>query len=230
MNASRMAHVKHHFNTEASVFDDRVSKIVPYYLEMLSALVHSLPFPSTKTIRVLDLGCGTGTVSYLIHESFPHAIIHCVDIAPHMLTEAERKLRHVPHVTFEQADLQKYFPQQKYDAVVTSLALHHLETNADKAKMHRKVFQALKRGGVFASADITLSIRPHLQKYYLQKWADFIRKSFTPADIEKNHERYKREDRPSILWNELKTLERIGFRYTEILWKYYNFVTYAAYK
>lgn len=230
MNNQRMHSVAHHFNTEADIFDARIVKIVPDYREMLEALIGALPFPAGKKIKVLDLGCGTGTVSFLIKNEFPRASIRCVDLAPNMLALAAQKLRGLDAVEFEQADLQHYQIRGRYDAVVTSLALHHLETDADKARMHRKIFRALAPGGVFASADITVSSKQRLQQYYLAKWAHFIRKSYSQADIDRNYQRYRREDRPSVLLKELRWLERIGFRHIEVLWKYYNFVTYAAYK
>lgn len=225
-----MKHVAEHFNTEADIFDARVVKIVPYYREMLEALVNSLPFPTQKRIKVLDLGCGTGTISRLVKQRFPMADIQCVDLVPNMLALAREKLRGLSGIEFEQADLHHYAIPGTYDAVVTSLALHHLETDADKLAMHRKIFRSLTPGGVFASADITVSSKKFLQQHYMQKWEEFISRSFSQDQIENNYQRYRREDRPSILLDELSRLMRIGFSPVEILWKYYNFTTYAAYK
>lgn len=230
MKNKRMDQVADHFQTEARGFDARVIRIVPYYREMLDALVNSLPFPPAKPIRVLDLGCGTGTVAYVVKSRFPRAAVHCVDLVPRMLELAAKKLRGFSGVSFEQADFSRYRIAGKYDAVVTSLALHHLETDADKAAMHRKIYRALVPGGVFASADITVSPRPFLQRYYLNQWAAFILRSLPQRELDANYRRYRLEDRPSVLLPELRRLERTGFRHVEILWKRYNFATYAAYK
>lgn len=230
MGKPRMEHIARHFNTEAGIFDARVVRIVPGYREMLDALVASLPFPAKKKIRVLDLGCGTGTVSFLVKSKFPNAVIRCVDLVPNMLELAARKLRGFSGIEFEQADLQTYRIRERCHAVVTSLALHHLETDGDKAAMHRKIFRALVPAGVFASADITVSSQKFLQQYYLSQWAEFIAQSHPRAEIEENYRRYLREDRPSVLLPELRSLERIGFRRVEVLWKHYNFAVYAAYK
>ncbi|MEW6516742.1 MAG: methyltransferase domain-containing protein [candidate division FCPU426 bacterium] len=226
----RMTEIADHFNREAAKFDDRVVKIVPDYREMLAALVGSLDFPAKKNIHVLDLGCGTGTIALAVKQRFPRASVHCVDLVPNMLQLAAYKLHRYSGVTFEQADFHRYAISRRYHAVVTSLALHHLETDADKMKMHRKIFRALLPGGVFASADITVSPRKNLQQLYLGKWAQFVRRSFSEAALAENYRRYQREDRPSILRRELGWLERIGFRHVEVLWKYYNFAVYAAYK
>jgi tRNA (cmo5U34)-methyltransferase len=230
MPTTRMARVARHFNSEAGAFDARVVKIIPCYQEMLTALVGGLLFPSGQKIRVLDLGCGTGTVAQLVKRSFPNAHIRCVDLAPAMLALAADKLRGVPGIEFEQANLQFYRPVGPYDAVVTSLALHHLATDSDKFRMHRKIYRALAKGGMFLNADITVSPQKPIQNFYLKKWADFIGKTYTQKDIHKNYRRYQREDRPSVLLKELLGLERIGFRRVEIFWKYYNFTTYGAYK
>jgi tRNA (cmo5U34)-methyltransferase len=230
MPTSRMAQVARHFNSEAGAFDDRVVKIIPCYQEMLTALVGGLLFPSGQKIRVLDLGCGTGTVAQRVKRRFPNARIRCVDLAPAMLALAADKLRGVPGIEFERADLQHYVPAGPYDAVVSSLALHHLATDADKRKVHRRIYRALVPGGVFVNADITVSPQEAIQGFYLRKWAEYIRKSFSQAELKRNHRRYQREDRPAVLLREITRLRQIGFRQLEILWKYYNFATYAAYK
>ncbi len=230
MSEKRIQSVAEHFNSEADVFDARVVKIIPGYRDMLESLVANLPFPPGKHIRVIDLGCGTGTLSLLVKQRFPQAVIRCVDFSPRMLELAARKLSGCSHLAFEQADLQTYLFRESYDAVVTSLALHHLETNWDKEKVHRRIFHALNPGGVFASADLTASADKRIQRSYLRKWEEFILQSYSRPEVKQNYRRYKREDRPSVLLEELGWLKKIGFRHLEIYWKYCNFASYGAYK
>ena len=55
--------IKAHCESEAQEFYAIIVKLIPYYLQMVRALTDALIFPEDAKIRVLDLGCGTGTIA-----------------------------------------------------------------------------------------------------------------------------------------------------------------------
>jgi len=69
-----MENVKKHFEEEAKEFDDIIWKIIPYYDEMLEALISAISLPKSIPVKVIDLGCGTGTISNMVLKSFPLSI------------------------------------------------------------------------------------------------------------------------------------------------------------
>jgi tRNA (cmo5U34)-methyltransferase len=225
-----MAHVHDHFNAEAEVFDERVVRIVPQYRAMLEALVNALPFAPKQRITVADLGCGTGTVACLVKKRFPRASITCIDLSRNMLEQAAQKLRGASGVTFEAGEIGAYRFTKKYDAVVSSLALHHVQPGRGKAALYKKICGTLKKGGVFVNADIVIAADPAVQKRYLDGWAAFILTSFTKAQVNENYRRYKREDRPAVLADELALLSSAGFMNADVYWKHLNFAVYGARK
>ncbi len=227
MTNKRMKHIKSHFDTEAGIFDEQVVKFVPHYIEMLGALVTAIPFSSSKKIRVADLGCGTGTISFLVKKRFPKAHITCIDLSENMLTLAKKKLDGLPNIKFELGELNSYSFKERFDVVVSSLALHHLEKK-EKTNLWRKIFNALPKGRVFINADIIISADNAMQKKYLEKWGEFVLLSNTKQQMQENYKRYLKEDRPTVLSDDLEGLRNIGFRHTEILWKYYNFAVFCA--
>jgi len=89
---SNMKRVIDHFEEEAARFDGIIIQLIPYYRQMVEALVLSIPFPKSQSIRVLDLGCGTGTIAHQIKTVFPNAKITCLDIAANMIRVAQAKL------------------------------------------------------------------------------------------------------------------------------------------
>lgn len=99
-------------------------------------------------VRGLDLGCGTGAVARHIKDSFLAAEITCVDIAENMLEMAKLKLSTGPSIRYQLADFRSYEFDEKYDAVVSSLALHHLE-DEEKKPFYGKIFKSLNSGGIF---------------------------------------------------------------------------------
>jgi len=72
--------IKRHFEEEAEEFDGLIRKLIPHYPEMIEALVSALPWGPEREIRVIDLGCGTGTVALRVKERFPKARITCLDL------------------------------------------------------------------------------------------------------------------------------------------------------
>ncbi|MFA5878962.1 MAG: hypothetical protein WC860_02175, partial [Candidatus Margulisiibacteriota bacterium] len=68
--------IKEHFQGEANQFDELINKVIPYYPEMINALVAGIPFPESTKIKVLDLGAGTGTISLKVKEKFPNSQIN----------------------------------------------------------------------------------------------------------------------------------------------------------
>jgi tRNA (cmo5U34)-methyltransferase len=144
-----MDEIKQHFEEEAKDFDRIILTLIPDYQRMVDALVAAIPFASTAAVRVIDLGCGTGTVAQRILAAFPNAEVTCLDVAENMVTMAQTKLARYPHVRWLVGDFEAFDAGGTYDAVVSSLALHHLVTDDDKRRFYRRIYNALDAGGVF---------------------------------------------------------------------------------
>ncbi len=226
MTKERIDSVRKHFEEEENSFDSRVVRIVPHYREMLETMVAAIPFPAGKPLRAADLGCGTGTVAWLVKERFPKARLTCVDFAPNMLEFARRRLG--PGVAFELGDIHTYCFRGTYDAIISSLALHHFETGPEKTALFSRIHGALGKGGVFLNTDIFTSRDKAVARMQLDKWADFILQSYSRREVQQNYRRYKKKDRPADPEEEMAALRKAGFRHVEMLWKYYGFATYIA--
>ncbi|OHD11000.1 MAG: methyltransferase type 12 [Spirochaetes bacterium GWD1_27_9] len=226
-----MESIKKHFDEEAKEYDGIILKLIPYYNEMLTALILSIPFDKEKEINVIDLGCGTGTISKLIKEKFVNAKITCVDFASKMIDIAKFKLKDYKDINYIIEDFYKFEFDKKYDIAVSSLALHHLQTDSDKMDFYKKIYQGLNHGGMFFNADVILSQNDYLQKTYLAKWKEYMLKSVIEEEIEKKwFPSYNNEDKPSEIMKQLEWLKEIGFKQIDIIWKYYNFAVYGGYK
>jgi len=225
----RIEHIKTHFEEEAETFDKTILKLIPYYTEMIDALVLSIPFNRDEPIGVIDLGCGTGTVARKIKDGFPNAKISCLDIAENMINIAQKKLDGCADCYV--SDFYKFEFDKKYDVIVSSLALHHLENDEDKKMFYRKIYDALNDNGVFYNADAVLGSSDRLQDLYLTKWKAFMNRAVSLDEIEnKWMVNYRTEDRPTRLMNHLNWLTNIGFNDVDVVWKYYNFAVYGGCK
>jgi len=226
-----MDKIKTHFEEEAHEFDQIILKLIPYYDEMISALISAIPFETSEVIKVVDLGCGTGSIAKKVLETYPNAQVTCVDLAENMIEMAKLKLSFHSGVRYQVSDFYQFDFSNRYEMVISSLALHHLVTDEDKQDFYAKIYNALTPGGVFYNADVVLASSPHLQETYMRQWKDFMGKSVSEQEIEEKWiPKYWEEDRPARLMDQLAWLGKIGFINSDVIWKYYNFAVYGGTK
>lgn len=224
-----MDKVKKHFQDEAAIFDAQVLKMVPFYNDMIEALVLAMPFTKNKTIKVVDVGCGTGTISKTIKKHYPHAKITCVDFADNMIRIAKNKLKDHTDIDYIVSDFRD-FDYRGYDAVLSSLTLHHVRSGNEKKSFYKKIFKEMNRKGVFYVADLALGSSDYLQNLNLIKWKEFMLQSVSEEQITECKKRYDEEDSPFRLIDELSWLNAARFQNIDVVWKYYHFAVYGGQK
>lgn len=221
--------IKQHFEREAGEFDRLIVALIPDYSGMVEALVASLPFDGDACIKVIDLGCGTGAVALNILRSFPHAQLICLDMAENMIATARAKLGNFQNVHYVIDDFSNF--SGEYDAVVSSLALHHLATDDDKRRFYQRIYDNLRPGGVFYNGDIVLASSDVLQETYMRQWRAFMRHSISEREIETTWiPKYQAEDHPAKMIDQMAWLAEIGFTDVDVPWKRYNFAVYGGRK
>lgn len=226
-----MNKIKEHFEAEALEFDGIIIKLIPFYDQMIGALIDSIHFDSNSAIRIIDLGCGTGTVAKRISQKFPNSKIVCLDIASNMIDIAKHKLSEHKDTEFITGDFSMIDIDNKFDVVVSSLALHHLENDIRKKEFYNKIHDILSDFGLFINADVVLASTDYHQNINMNRWIEFMKKSIPEDEIfYKWIPKYKAEDRPAKLIDQLKWLQDIGFKSVDVIWKYYNFSVFGGFK
>lgn len=105
-------------------------------------------------MRVLDLGCGTGTLALRVKRGCPDADVTGFDADPRMLHRAAIKAerRGLP-IAFDQGFAQALpYPAGTFHRVVSSLFFHHLSPDA-KVNAFREAHRVLAPGGELHLAD-----------------------------------------------------------------------------
>ncbi|HKR64252.1 MAG TPA: class I SAM-dependent methyltransferase [Thermoanaerobaculia bacterium] len=102
--------------------------------------------------RVLDVGCGTGTLTLMTKQAVPTAEVIGIDGDPKILAIARAKAGHVS-VQFDEGFATALpYPDASFDRILTSLVLHHL-TTADKERTLAEMLRVLRPGGELHVAD-----------------------------------------------------------------------------
>lgn len=117
--------------------------------------------------RVLDLACGTATLTIAAKQDTPGADITGVDGDPEILERARAKAGAAAvALRFDQAlSHQMPYPDASFDVVLSSLFFHHLDREA-KLATFREVRRVLKPGGVFHVADWGKAANPLMRALF----------------------------------------------------------------
>src|ERR1041385_8678426 len=95
----------------------------------------------------LDIGCGAGTVTRRLAQSFDD--VTAIDVSPAMIAEAKRR---APSIAFACADLFDWLRDHAnaYDCIVTISTLHHV----DLADALPAIARSLRPGGRLLALDV----------------------------------------------------------------------------
>ena len=223
--------VKDHFEEEAREYDELILKLIPNYVEMVKSLISSIPFEDSKPIKVLDLGCGTGNITLAVKKRYPRAQVTCVDLAERMIELAQFKLSEYDDIKYKVGDLRNIQFESDYDLILSSLALHHLQSDEEKIAAYQKIYQSLKKGGAFYNADSVTSSSDYLKKVGIEQWKEFMRKTIPEDEIEEQWlPRYYEEDFPAPLVKQVDWLRQVGFKNVDVTWKYVQGAVFGGIK
>lgn len=108
---------------------------------------------------VLDVGCGTGTLTIAAKQRVgPTGTVYGIDASPEMIARASKKARKAGvEVVFKNGVVEALpFPDASFDAVLSTLMLHHLPPEARQQCAH-EMRRVLKPGGRVLAVDFGVS-------------------------------------------------------------------------
>ncbi len=110
--------------------------------------------PINTVDKVLDIGCGTGTMSRLMKKRAPRATVIGIDPDEQALEIARKKAQKANlDITYIEGTAEHLpFPDHTFDLITSTLVFHHLPGHIKVAAL-REIRRVLKPGGHFALAD-----------------------------------------------------------------------------
>lgn len=139
MSSSYKERVGSRFSQKADSYDN--ATIVQK--QMAEALVAGLPSSDKTPGAILEIGCGTGYVTSLIHQCYPASSIVAIDIAQGMIEKAVQRLgQHGSDIYFLHADVEQWAADQQvgaYDLIVSSACFQWLLRPADTLRHLRRL-------------------------------------------------------------------------------------------
>ncbi|MEZ5931773.1 MAG: class I SAM-dependent methyltransferase [Alphaproteobacteria bacterium] len=183
---------------------------------------------------ILDLCCGEGLVSEAILKAMTSVTVHAFDGSTSMLDDARQRIGESDRLVTREIDLGADDWRRTdvaYRAVVSSLAVHHLDGEG-KRKLFADIHTMLAPGGVFVLADVIRPARPVGHEIAAELWDEAVKhrslaldgtlagyQAFRRADWNHfRHEELDPIDKPSTLVEHLDWLRSAGFADVDAHW------------
>jgi tRNA (cmo5U34)-methyltransferase len=207
-----------HLGLAASDYDAAIRTYIPGYEAMIDTIVGIVG--TLGAPYVVDLGAGTGALGAAILDRVPRARVQFLDIDPAMLEVASARVAgHGDRIELRRGSFDDALPA--CDAVVASLALHHVPELDRKRALYTRIHDALRPGGVLLVADVTAHEIGAAHDHIYRVWTASMAEHGIPVpDAHALIASWADEDRYYPLAVELEQLRAAGFAYPECFWKH----------
>jgi len=215
----------------AVVFDDMLSRSVPFYDEAMKLTSHFASQNLSKGERVYDLGCSTASLLLEIERKAEEGIeLIGIDNSEAMLAQASKKLHAFnSKIQLDCGDILNY--AYKEAAVICSNYTLQFVRPPVRAGFVKKIYEALKPGGLFIFSEKVISKDLELNKQMIDTYYDYKKsQGYSEYEIVQKREALENVLIPYTEEENLKMLKDAGFSHCESVFKWVNFETFVARK
>ena len=221
--------IKQSFDEGAGKYDRQRRMVIPCFNDFYQTAIDLIPFGSSDSFSLLDLGAGTGLLTASIISVFPNATATLMDLSEKMLEKAQKRFSSNKRVNFLAWDYSHSPLPEEYQLIVSAMSIHHL-SNDEKKWLYQRVFDALKCDGIFINADLVKGETDKTEQIYHDMWMNWIQEAgLSEHELSGIIDRMK-YDKPSSLSDQLQWLREIGFQDVDCFYKYFNFAVYSGRK
>lgn len=218
----------------ARVFDDMISRSVPFYGEVIRVMCQWLAsHPPRESQRIYDVGCSTGTSLYALAAilTSPGHLVG-IDTSPAMLERARAKLspladRHTIELRCEGAQDADYTAAHM---VLVNYTLQFIPLT-ERLEVLTSIYQGLQPGGMLFLSEKLNSPHPTIHDTFTRHYEEFKHHAgYSSGEIQRKKAALDRVLIPLSLDEQCTMLKTAGFTAVEIVVKWQNFATLLALK
>ena len=201
-----------HLGIDLAEYDARIRTFIPHYEEMLDVAASAVP-RSARTI--VDLGTGTGALGHRCLDRVPRARVVGIDADADVMAIAARRLG--PRAQFIVGSFARTAIPQ-CDAIVTSLALHHIRTRVAKLSLYQRARASMHTGARLVSVDCYPARNRALAAVQHEAWHQHLRCTYDGRTTAALFRAWARDDHYMPLETEAAMMTDAGFRVV-VLWR-----------
>lgn len=214
----------------ASVFDDMVSRSVPFYTQNLKLIVELIDHFAPQNAKICDLGCSTASLLLALYEKRKDFLLSGVDEANAMLEIAKNKCQAFgAGVEFYQKNLDD-FDFFANDVFIATYTLQFIRP-PKRQELVDKIYQNLNENGMFVFSEKILYEDVKIAKKMIQIYEQYkLEQGYSKLEISTKREALENVLIPYTQNENTTMLKKAGFSKVESVFKWVNFETFIAFK
>jgi len=215
----------------AVVFDDMLSRSVPFYDEAMKLTAHFASINIDEGECVYDLGCSTASLLLEIERKSEHDIrLVGIDNSSAMLEQAAKKVHAFnSKIELSLGDILSY--DYESAAVICSNYTLQFVRPPVRAELVKKIYEALKPGGLFIFSEKIISKDTLLNKQMIDTYYEYKKvQGYSEYEIVQKREALENVLIPYTEEENRQMLIDAGFSHCESIFKWVNFETFIAKK
>ncbi|HKQ38812.1 MAG TPA: carboxy-S-adenosyl-L-methionine synthase CmoA [Verrucomicrobiae bacterium] len=218
----------------ASVFDDMLTRSVPFYEEMQRMIGEMARDFAVDGSRIYDLGCSTGTTLMLLDRHVPKSVSFVgIDNSEEMLKRCRAKLSEAGisrPCELACADLNEGVAISNASMVTMVLTLQFIRPLYRHALI-RSICEGLNENGCLILVEKVVGEDSMFNRLFIKYYYDLKKRhGYTELEIAQKREALENVLVPYKLLENRELLLETGFSHVDVFFKWYNFCGIVAVK
>lgn len=215
----------------ASVFDDMLSRSVPFYDEVRKLIISIILAEQKEGMKVLDLGSSTAKFLLDLHsKASVNMKLKGLDNSQAMLDKAEQKCQAFgANIELELADMLSYDYKEE-DVIVANYTLQFIRP-IQRLELIKNIYNGLNNDGIFIFSEKIVFEDKVLDKEMIDIYYEYKKEQgYSEYEIAQKREALENVLIPFTIRENIAMCKDAGFTKIETVFQWANFVTFVAKK
>jgi tRNA (cmo5U34)-methyltransferase len=218
----------------ARVFDDMISRSIPLYADVQRAVPALARLLDHEQIKVVDLGCSTGTSLIHLARALPERSLELVgvDNSASMLEKCHEKVAALgleSQIATHHRNIQE-FEFQDASVVLMNYTLQFLSV-AERQELLKRIRESIRPGGFLLVSEKVVHEQMAVNDTMVELYFEYKRRQgYSELEISRKRDALETVLVPLTIKKNSQMLEQAGFTNIEILLKWFNFATFLCYR
>jgi len=215
----------------ASVFDDMLSRSVPFYDEVRKLVIALILTEEDEGKKVLDLGSSTAKFLLDLHSKMQTNMkLKGLDNSQAMLDRAKQKCQAFgANIELELADMLAYTYKDE-DIIVANYTLQFIRP-MQRIELVKKLYEALHEDGLFIFSEKVVFKDKKLDKDLIDIYYGYKKEQgYSEYEIAQKREALENVLIPFTIEENIQMCREAGFESVDTIFQWSNFVTFVAKK